>query len=126
MKRILRKILLELRLPALYMLLFPLYFGTGWAFSHLNKMFAYPLALLLLLYFPALLMLGKTRSRLEAFTITTMREGTNFLAIFAGIIVAEHLLPFLQHASPFDVIYPVMLCVKTLMTLRETPKVVER
>ncbi len=126
MKRIIRKILRELRLPALYLVLFPLYFGIGWVLSHLNKMFAYPLALLLLLYFPALLMLGKTRRRLEAFTIQTMREGMFFLAIFAGIIIAERLVPFLQQNSPFEIIFPVMLCVKTLMIFRDAPKAAER
>ena len=107
----------------LYLTLFSLYFGIGNVLgrmdNHTNMMFAYPLALLLLLYFPALLMLGKTRRRLEAFTMRTFREGIYFCAIFAGFLVVKCLVPALKSDSPFNMLFPVMLCVKTITIFRE-------
>ena len=126
MKNFLHKILLGMRQPALYMVLFPLYFGIGWVLSHLEIIFSYPLALLLLLYFPALLMLGITRRRLEAFTIRTLREGMIFLAIFAGIVVAERFLPPSQRTSPFALIFPIILCVKTMTVFRNAAKTADK
>jgi len=126
MKNFFQTILQRIQQTALYMVLFSLYFGIGWVLQRLDKMFSYPLALLLLLYFPALLMLGITRSRLEAFTIHTLREGMLFLAIFAGIIVAERFLPPQQQTSPFAMIFPVILCVKTFTIFRNAAKNVDK
>ncbi len=89
-------------------------------------MFSYPLALLLLLYFPALLMLGITRRRLAAFTMRTLREGMFLLIIFAGIIVAEHFFLPVAQCKPFPIIYPVLLCVKMLTIFRDAAKTAGR
>jgi len=119
----LRKVGEEMRLPVLYMLLFPCFFGIGWVLAHLQPIFAFPLALLLLMYFPALLALGKTRQRLAAFTVNTLRDGCYLIAVFGLLIVAQRIgIKYLDSKSLFPTVYPVILCVKTFTTFRAPHK----
>lgn len=110
-----------MRVYALYMVLFPALFLVGGLLQRAPEMVSMPLGFMLLLYFPALLTLIKTRSPREAFSLDTYRDGIYLMAIFAGVIVIGIFSPGIDKNTRFKMVYSVILCVKAITIFRDRP-----